>query len=250
MEKKKLRLGNAISNTLKLSARFPLLVVIPGLIYFVVAIIKLNERPRFIIPLLSSPMFYQALSNNFILFLINLLLSFIFISGFLRIVMSCGNEMRKPDWKDFFSWNFPQLGGYLAIELIYTIAITLGFILLVIPGLMIAVFLLFTPYVFLDQRLTIHDAITRSIKIVEGLTWPLLGMVFLFIIYKFILGSGSQFFPMFSRERLVYSQIIVFIGSFITVFINLVMVHLYFDLSAQTVNLEAPEPKELVEEKL
>lgn len=72
-------------------------------------------------------------------------------------------------WHPWPYWKF--VGAYL----LSSIAMLVGFILLVVPGIIAAVVLMFTTIVVIDQGLGPIEALKESVRITRGHFWPLLG---------------------------------------------------------------------------
>ncbi|MDB5099807.1 MAG: hypothetical protein JWM80_4228 [Cyanobacteria bacterium RYN_339] len=78
----------------------------------------------------------------------------------------------------------PTLGNMLAVQFITSVAIIIGFIFLIIPGLIAAVLLGFAPLLVLEQNMAPMDALKRSVDISK----PLLGTLIVFAIVASIVN--------------------------------------------------------------
>lgn len=72
----------------------------------------------------------------------------------------------------------------LAGNILYYIAMAIGFILLIIPGIYVAVRFMFLPYVFVDQKLAIKDAFNEASRLSEGIRMNLFGFSLLLILFN------------------------------------------------------------------
>lgn len=70
---------------------------------------------------------------------------------------------------------------YIVGSLIYSLLVGIGMILLVIPGLYIAVICQFTPYLIIDRKLGPIESLKESTRLTKGSRWGLLlfGLVML-----------------------------------------------------------------------
>lgn len=71
----------------------------------------------------------------------------------------------RPFWK--------YVGGKLAVGLV----VTIGLILLIVPGIIAVLMFLFTPYLIVDKKLWPIEAMKESARITKGHRWQLLGFV-------------------------------------------------------------------------
>lgn len=139
------------------------------------------------------------------------------------------------DTESSYRWGFKHLGSVIAIALLAGLVILVGFILLIIPGIIAAVMLsvVIPVLVFEDKRGT--EALRRSWDLVKGSFWHALGTILLAgIIAGLVTGiltgiGGSNWLVYF-----IFSAI----GRVITVpFTALVSVLLYLDLRARKESL-------------
>jgi uncharacterized membrane protein len=100
--------------------------------------------------------------------------------GFIRVVLKV-LDGGKPAFQDFSS-SFTQFLKFLAASILAGIAIAIGFILLVIPGIFLAIRLQFYSYLVIDKNMGPVESIRRSWAITRGQTWNL------FILWLVLLG--------------------------------------------------------------
>jgi len=74
-------------------------------------------------------------------------------------------------------WNPQPFLYYLAGQILVGIAVIVGLILLIVPGIIIALTLLFTSYIIIDKHRGPIEAIKESIRITKGHRWELLLLV-------------------------------------------------------------------------
>ena len=100
---------------------------------------------------------------------------------------------KEGDIKEIFGQKeiFPQA---LLGQIIYGIMIVVGMILLVIPGIYVAVRFMFLPYIFVDQKLGWKEALAEASRLTEGRRWDLfvfsLALILLNIVGALLLLVG------------------------------------------------------------
>jgi len=80
-------------------------------------------------------------------------------------------------------------GRLVAIDLLLAIGTAVGLILLVVPGVLIFTYLLISPALVEIQRLTIREAVTRSIELVRGNFWRVLGVAVVVLVATDAIGT-------------------------------------------------------------
>lgn len=80
----------------------------------------------------------------------------------------------KPTWKELFM-QYPLLLKYLGAAIIYGVAVAIGLVLLVVPGIYLGIKYAFFGFVMVDKKTSIMDSFKTSAKLTEGVKWELLG---------------------------------------------------------------------------
>lgn len=136
-----------------------------------------------------------------------------------------------------YRYGFRRLGSVILIAILVGIIVFVGFVLLVIPGIVAWVFLsVAVPALVVENRRG-TDALGRSFKLVSGSFWHVLGTVLITAIITGVIGSivGA-----IGGSNVILSWIFTSIGQIITVpFTALVIVILYLDLRARQESLTA-----------
>jgi hypothetical protein len=132
---------------------------------------------------------------------------------------------------DSYRYAFKRIAGLLLVSILIALAVGVGLILLVIPGIIFAVFfsVAIPAFVIEDKRGT--EALSRSWNLVKGSWWHVLGVIFVAGLIAAVVGGilgaigGSNFF---------LSWVFGAIAQIITApFVALVAVVLYLDLRAR-----------------
>ncbi len=101
---------------------------------------------------------------------------------------------REPETVTLNSlWNPKPFFHYLIAQIVVAVTVLLGFVLLIVPGVIAALALMFTPYLIIDKGLSPFAAMKESMRITKGHRWQLfllmctvillniLGMIVLFV---------------------------------------------------------------------
>jgi uncharacterized membrane protein len=97
--------------------------------------------------------------------------------------------MREEEFeiKELFSGFSKQYVDIILANLIVFALVALGFVMLIIPGIIIACRLVFVPYIVMDQKLEPMQAIEKSWNMTRGHGWK---VFFMAIISFFIIIGG------------------------------------------------------------
>lgn len=121
----------------------------------------------------------------------------------------------KPKWTELFS-QYPLLLKYLGASILYGVAVAGGLILLVVPGIYLAIKYTFFSFVMVDKHTGIMESLRLSAKLTDGVKWNLLGFGLLMCVIN-VLGALA-----------------LMIGLFVTVPISLMAaVHVYRKLESR-----------------
>lgn len=107
-----------------------------------------------------------------LLSLVNTLLSFFASYVFTRLSISAVRGT-SVSWGSAFSFHAHEFFWYILASIITFGLYIAGFILLIIPGIFLAVRLAFTNFALIDEDLTPIDAIKRSWELSRGSFWKL-----------------------------------------------------------------------------
>jgi uncharacterized membrane protein len=131
---------------------------------------------------------YMSSSMNFLL---SFAVGIIVEMGLLTFVLRAHDSIESLSFSDL--WNPQSFLSYLLAQIVVGIAVILGFVLLIVPGIIVALGLLFTPYIVLDQKKGPIEALKMSWAMTKGHRWRLfllmcsivllniLGMLLLFV---------------------------------------------------------------------
>jgi len=119
--------------------------------------------------------------GRILLQLISFLVGIILAMGLIRASLAV-TEGRMPEVSMLFQTD--GFGSYLAASILVTLGVVLGLILLIVPGIILAIMWHFFGYVIVQDTTTGPiDAMRRSAEITKGYRWQLLGLgLLLFLI--------------------------------------------------------------------
>ncbi|MFZ2484876.1 MAG: hypothetical protein WAX80_03050 [Minisyncoccia bacterium] len=113
--------------------------------------------------------------------------------GFLKITLNI-NDGTTPDLKELYGSDRKLIWKYFLVTVCYGLVVTLGLILLIVPGIYFAMKYLFAPLLVVDKNLSVGEAFKESARLTLGIKWKLLGLCgvsILILILGFIaLGVG------------------------------------------------------------
>jgi uncharacterized membrane protein len=134
-------------------------------VFIIVAVFSiLSSSLKSIVNPQKEPLLYFVL--YFVLFVINLVIGI----GLTKIALEF-IDGKKPKFSDLLSYK-PAI-KYFVASLIQGIITVIGFILLIIPGVIFSLRLYYSCYLIVDKDLSPVEAVKTSWKITRGNTWNL-----------------------------------------------------------------------------
>ena len=118
-------------------------------------------------------------------FVVNLLVGTLIDIGLVAVFLKAAQMPESVTFSDL--WHPASYWYYLGAALLSGVLIAIGFVLLIIPGLMLATMWFFVKYLVVDKNLTPVAAMKESAMITKGHRWALLGFLVLIILIN-ILG--------------------------------------------------------------
>jgi uncharacterized membrane protein len=83
----------------------------------------------------------------------------------------------NPETADLSSlWHPQPFWKYLGMSILLTLAIAIGLVLLIVPGIIFALMFMFAPLLVIERQLGPIDALNESNRITRGHKWQLLGL--------------------------------------------------------------------------
>jgi len=138
-------------------------------------------------------------------------------------------QKKNISWKAALKRSFEKWPYVIITQIILTVILLLSFVLLIIPGIIAAIYLIFTIYsVALNDKFGL-DALKYSYSLVKKRWWKTLGYLIFFGILSGLIGLvmtiPSSLFESNDMMKILFDSIISFINSFflvasITLFLN------------------------------
>ncbi len=132
--------------------------------------------------------------GSFLTSLINWIFSSILTLGMISIALKIV-ENKKPEYKDLFFLDWKLLFVYIISNLARGLAIVIGLILFIIPGIIIAIKLQFLEYLIVDKKMG-FEAFNKSWEMTKGVKWNLFVFGILLLLIN-ILGVLALFVGLF-----------------------------------------------------
>ena len=128
-----------------------------------------------------------------ILFVLGYIVSSVLTIGYYKIFLKL-HDGQHADFKDLYQ-HYKLFWGYLVTSVIYGVAVVIGLILFVIPGIYLAIKYMFALVILIDEEtISATDALKKSSDITLGVKWSLFGFLLLLILINLIgialLGIG------------------------------------------------------------
>jgi|GEM_PF-3643793 len=153
----------------------------------------------------------------------------------LALLVTVVNEQRFSYWQAWqASW--PLLWQFLLLSFVSTVVLWLGLVFLIVPGIVLAVYILLAQVVFVKEGHRGATALARSTELIYGAWWGTLGrlallMLTIFLI-SFIVGFVEAFFTGDAAE-LVLSLVSILLQ----LVVSIAMLHLIYAWYLERVQL-------------
>lgn len=144
---------------------------------------------------------------------------------------------RPVDVNASYRYAFSRLGGLIGLALLIAIVVGVGFLLLIIPGIIFAVFLAMAVPAFIIERKGVTESMSRSWQLVSNHWWHTLVVIF---VASLLAGIVNGILTALGGDNFVLYWIFSTIGLLITApFVALVAIVLYVDLRSRHEGLTA-----------
>jgi hypothetical protein len=143
---------------------------------------------------------------------------------------------REPDVGECYRFGYRRLWSVLLVSILFGLAVLAGLIVLIIPGIIIAVRLSVSIPALVVERKRGTEALGRSWDLVRGYSWPVFGA---FVVVLFLTGIVNGLFTAIGGDNWFVAGLFGGIGSSITTpFTGLVIGLIYFDLRVRKEQLD------------
>jgi len=125
-----------------------------------------------------------------ILFLVSFVLSILVDMGITAFVLRAHDDISHASLRDL--WHPQPFWYYFIATFLVGVSVVAGFILLIIPGIILILMLAFVKYIVIDRGLGPIEAMKESARITKGQRWELL-LFFLALLGLNVLGVLALF---------------------------------------------------------
>lgn len=118
-----------------------------------------------------------------------------FAAGYIRMLLKFHNNGTVNLNEMFMGWHKgPRI---LLAGIIFSVAVLVGFLLFVIPGIYILVHGILFPFFIVDKNVGAFEALKRSFAVVHGYGWQILAIIF--IGFVFTINPVASFLTSFAK---------------------------------------------------
>lgn len=128
----------------------------------------------------------ESLIIGFVVSVASTIVSTVFEIGMIKIALNIVDR-KKADIKDLYQ-NYPMFLNFFLSALMYGILVVVGFILLIVPGIYLAVRYQFYSFILVDKKLGPIEALRAAGKLTQG-RWMQIFLFDLLLIGLNILGA-------------------------------------------------------------
>jgi uncharacterized membrane protein len=104
--------------------------------------------------------------------------------GSIKVALKVRDDVAAAAFSDL--WAPEMFWQYFLASLAVGLMVAAGFILLIIPGIYLALRFIFVPYLVVDRKMGVGAALTESSRMTDGRKWQLLGFVALLILLNIV----------------------------------------------------------------
>lgn len=122
----------------------------------------------------------------FVLFMASIISYFLATILNLRVAQAHKPAFR-PLWQEFKdNWLWAKLAG---LGIVTMLILVVGFVLLIIPGIILLWRLFMAPYILIDKKTDVMDALSDSWNMTKGYGWP----IYSILLFSFVLSLTAIF---------------------------------------------------------
>jgi uncharacterized membrane protein len=143
--------------------------------WYLVAVLVVS----FIVMQLPRSIAMQMPDNSlpaFLLAILSMVLNFAVSYGLVRIAIAEARG-QKSNW-EFFKAPLKEYWRFLKAAIVITLIVIVGFILLIVPGIIWSLKYQYVMYLVVDKKMGLRDAMKMSAQMTDGVKWDLVGFGF------------------------------------------------------------------------
>ena len=108
----------------------------------------------------------QKVLPGFVSFLLSMIVSTLLYIGLITIYLKAHADPKSPQYADF--WRPSLFWRYLGASLLLAVIVIVGLVLLIVPGVILALMLAFTGYLVVDKGMDPIAAMKESARLTKG----------------------------------------------------------------------------------
>lgn len=117
-------------------------------------------------------------------FFLSVIISTLLYSGVIALFLKAEGDAHAPSLNDL--WNPEPFWRYLGTSVLVMVAVVVGFVLLIIPGIFFAIIFSFAGYLAVDKKMSPIAAMKESMRMTKGNRWKILLLGIAIFILSFI----------------------------------------------------------------
>ncbi len=138
--------------------------------------------PMLVLTVASNVTYFQVFNNPPII----AVAAFVAVVAFVLYILNIGAALfavseyseKKVNYKEGLAWAKKNFWNLLWVYILSGLAVMGGMVLLIIPGIMVAVYLYFVQYTFVAENKRGFEALLRSHELVKGIWWKIFWKMF------------------------------------------------------------------------
>ncbi len=165
----------------------------------------------------------------------------LYVGFVVKLVQDTRDGRRDEGVGDLFSAAMPSILPLIGFGILFGIAVTIGFVFLIVPGLILITFWSVGAPAIVAEGIGPIDAFKRSWQLVRGDAWPVFGVLLVVLLIVIVIGVvlGALATPIGDGEASTWIASIISATITAPIFAIAVSV-LYFDLSGESAGGASP----------
>jgi hypothetical protein len=157
------------------------------------------------------------------------------------IYIVCHDAEKEVSFQEAMAWSRRHIFAYLWLAILSGLVVWGGFLLFIIPGIALSLYLFLTQYTFVLEDKRGFDALNRSFNLVRGNWWTLLGrllvigiiIMLLFVVFGSLVALSASAVPESLETTFLGNALANLASGFLAVINIAIGVQIYRSLSAR-----------------
>lgn len=170
-----------------------LIIMVLGLDFFLAALMSEYKE---VLGILIVLMIILASTIGTIVFIAILVLPSVFGYASLILAVQDANKGLRKKVGEYFKLAWNRKWEIIGLFLLTSLLTMLGFIFLIIPGIIVGFFLVFAPFVLILEKKGVMDSMAESFKLVKDNFWEIFVRLLLIYLSFMVIAIFSNFIPL------------------------------------------------------